>query len=64
MVRVYNNFCCKIERGRTPVDLPDLLLKDKQIKTVKAFVSYLYAYPQAVEALGTFLTDKRSSLSQ
>ena len=30
------------------------------METVKAFVSYFYAYPRAMEALATFLTDKRS----
>ena len=30
------------------------------METVKAFVSYFYAYPRAIEALATFLTDKRS----
>ena len=30
------------------------------METVKAFLSYFYAYPRAMEALATFLTDKRS----
>ena len=36
------------------------MLKDNQMETVKAFVSYFYAYPWAIEALATFLTDKHS----
>ena len=37
-----------------------MLLKDNEMETVKAFVLYFYAYPRAIEALATFLTDKRS----